>query len=70
MERIKEILKSDNGITWLFYGDSITQGVKHCGGSKNYSEIFSERVRYELGRKKDIVINSGISGNQPKNFFV
>ncbi len=48
---------------WLFTGDSITHGAKHTHGYRSYPEIFAERVRWELGRTRDIVINTGISGN-------
>lgn len=34
------------------------------GGSRTYSEIFSERVRWEMNRKRDIVVNTAISGDK------
>lgn len=63
MERIKSILAKKAPMKWLFTGDSITQGSLHCGGFKNYTEIFSERIRDEMGRKLDLILNSAISGN-------
>jgi acyl-CoA thioesterase-1 len=56
-------------ITWLFTGDSITHGAKHTGGSRSYPELFSERIRWELGsvnkvRMRDVIINTGISGHR------
>lgn len=48
--------------TWIFYGDSVTQGSVHTGGWRSFSEIFAERVRGELQRRMDRVINTGISG--------
>ncbi len=51
-------------LTWVFTGDSITHGAKHTHGSRTYVEHFAERVRWELGRVQDIVINTGISGDK------
>lgn len=48
--------------TWVFTGDSITQGAKWLGHARSYSQIIGERIRWELGRTHDIVINSGVSG--------
>ncbi|MEW1953971.1 SGNH/GDSL hydrolase family protein [Terrabacter sp. NPDC080008] len=60
-DRIREIL-SGPPVTWVFLGDSITQGVKHTHGHRGYVEHFTERVRGELGRLGDAVVNSGVSG--------
>lgn len=48
--------------TWLFYGDSITHGALHTHGFRAFPEIFAERVRWELRRLYDVVINTAISG--------
>ena len=60
-DRLREIL-SGPPVTWVFLGDSITQGVAHTHGHRGYVEHFAERVRGELGRRGDAVINSGVSG--------
>ena len=62
MEPIKARLKSDKPVKWLFAGDSITHGALHTWGHRDYTEHFSERVRYELDRRRDIVIKTGVSG--------
>lgn len=49
-------------VTWVFLGDSITQAVVHTHGARGYVEHFTERVRGELGRLSDAVVNSGVSG--------
>ncbi|NMA42275.1 MAG: SGNH/GDSL hydrolase family protein [Oligosphaeraceae bacterium] len=49
--------------TWVFYGDSITQGAVHTHGWRAFPEIFAECLRYENRRPLDRVINSGISGH-------
>jgi len=48
--------------TWVFYGDSITQGVEHTAGQRSFTEHFAERVRYHLARGEDCIINSGNNG--------
>jgi lysophospholipase L1-like esterase len=63
MEAIKEMLKSEKPKKWLFYGDSITHGVVHTFGQRDYPELFEERIRCELGRTMDVVINTAISGD-------
>ncbi|MEX2233895.1 MAG: SGNH/GDSL hydrolase family protein [Cyclobacteriaceae bacterium] len=62
--RISELLKQKTPpLIWVFTGDSITHGAKHTQGYRSYPEIFAERIRWELGRTRDVVINTGISGN-------
>lgn len=63
LEKIKALLTQKTPNIWLFTGDSITHGAKHTHGYRSYPEVFQERIRWELGRVRDIVINSGISGN-------
>jgi lysophospholipase L1-like esterase len=50
------------GSTWVFTGDSITQGVFHTHGARSWVELVHERVRWELDRLDDVVINTGVSG--------
>jgi lysophospholipase L1-like esterase len=63
LARIQAILANKEPVKWVFAGDSITQGARHTFGYRSYPEIFAERVRWELKRVRDIVINSAISGN-------
>jgi lysophospholipase L1-like esterase len=60
-DRLKQILTGPP-VTWVFLGDSITQGVTHTHGWRNYVEHFAERVRGELGRRGDAIVNSGVAG--------
>lgn len=62
LERVKEIFGQKDPVVWLFTGASITQGALHLHGHRSFPEIFSERVRYEMGRYRDFVVNTGISG--------
>ena len=54
--------KTSDPWTWVFYGDSVTHGAAHTHGWRSFPEIFAERVRWELRRLYDVVINTGISG--------
>jgi len=62
MERVKSLLKADKPVKWLFHGDSITHGAFHTFGARDYTELFAERVRWELRRCGDLVLNSAYSG--------
>jgi len=69
MERIKQLLQSDQPLKWLFYGDSITHGALHTFGWRDYTEHFTERVRFEMNRRRDIVIKTAFSGNSTKDLL-
>jgi acyl-CoA thioesterase-1 len=60
-DRLREVLAGPP-VTWVFLGDSITQGVTHTRGRRGFVEHFAERVRGELDRRGDTVVNSGVSG--------
>lgn len=62
MKEIAGLLQREEPVKWLFAGDSITHGAYHTLGWRDFTELFSERLRYELGRPRDFVIKSGISG--------
>ncbi|MDN5795566.1 MAG: SGNH/GDSL hydrolase family protein [Intrasporangium sp.] len=49
-------------LTWVFVGDSITRGVGHTRGRRNFVEHFAERLCGELGRDRDAIINSAVDG--------
>ena len=64
MRRIRQLLTRDEPTKWVFTGDSITHGKMHTMGWRDYTELFSERVRFELGRSRDIVIKTGVGGGK------
>ena len=66
---IKELLARKEPVTWVFTGDSITHGALHTLGWRSYPEHFAERVRWELRRMRDVVINTGISGDRTKGIL-
>lgn len=63
LARIRDILAAKTAVKWVFVGDSITHGAKHTFGARSYPEIFGERIRWELRRVRDVIINTAISGN-------
>jgi lysophospholipase L1-like esterase len=69
MQRITKLLQSAEPVKWLFYGDSITHGAVHTFGARDYTEHFDERVRFEMGRVTDVVINTAISGNTSRELL-
>src|SRR5690348_15954016 len=60
---IRALLSRNQPVVWVFTGDSVTHGALHTSGWRSYPELFAERVRWELHRFRDIVINSGVSGD-------
>ena len=69
LARLHRLLERPRPITWVFTGDSVTQGAKWAGDSRPYPAIFAERVRWELHRSRDIVINTAISGNRTQDIL-
>lgn len=63
---LKNRLADKKPLIWVFTGDSITHGALHTFGWRSYVEHFAERVRTELRRMNDVVINTGISGDTIK----
>ena len=63
VEPFRTMLAGKEPLTWIFTGDSITHGALHTWGWRSYVEHFAERLRYEMRRAQDIVINTGISGD-------
>ena len=53
-------LPKSRATKWLFLGDSITLGARHTHGRRDYTKMFSERVRYELRRPKDLILNAAV----------
>ena len=64
MAKIKALLEKPEPIIWLLTGDSITHGALHTHGRRSYPEHFAERIRWELRRIHDVVINTRISGDR------
>lgn len=52
----------ESPLLWVMAGDSITQGILHTHGARCWAEHLHERVRFQLRRFFDTVINTGMSG--------
>lgn len=61
--RLRARMAAREPMTWLFTGDSITHGALHTKGWRGFPEIVAERIRFEARRPRDIVVNTGISGD-------
>jgi len=61
-EKIRILLASSTPSRWVFTGDSITHGALHTMGWRDYTELFSERLRWEMSRPHDCVIKTAASG--------
>lgn len=60
----EKLARMDRPLVWVITGDSITQGAKWLGHERGYPEIVQERVRWSLNRRRDLIINSGVSGEK------
>ncbi|MFB2596638.1 SGNH/GDSL hydrolase family protein [Herbiconiux sp. P17] len=61
---VTALLAEERPLRWLFTGDSITHGALHTAGERDYVQLFEERLRWELGRLRDHVIRTAISGRR------
>lgn len=61
---LQKLVAGKKNLTWVFTGDSITHGAMHTKGWRSYPEIAFERIRWELKRMRDVVVNTGISGDK------
>lgn len=62
LKKLRDLLNGSTPLTWVFTGDSVTQGAHHTYGGRAYPETVAERIRWELRRINDLVINSGVNG--------
>lgn len=60
---ILTLLRRKSPVTWLFTGDNVVQGAGCTDGRRSCVELFAERIRGEMRRAGDVVINTGVSGD-------
>jgi lysophospholipase L1-like esterase len=60
--KIKALLEGNQAVKWVFAGDSITHGARHLNGWRDYPQLFEERLRYEMGKERNLVIRTATSG--------
>ena len=66
---IKKIIEGRESVNWVCTGNSITQGAKHTHGMRSFPEIFAERIRWEMHRTSDFIINTAFSGNTTEDII-
>ena len=64
LRRLADLLAGSEPLNWVITGDSITHGLVHTQGARTYAEHLHELVRGELGRTRDAVLNTAISGHR------
>lgn len=64
LRRLTDLLAGSEPLNWVITGDSITHGLVHTQGARTYAEHLHELVRGELGRTRDAVLNTAISGHR------
>ncbi|MEO1996786.1 MAG: SGNH/GDSL hydrolase family protein [Planctomycetaceae bacterium] len=69
LQYLKRRVRSPQGLTWVFAGDSISMGASHTQGSRSFCEFFTERMRWELGRQLDVMINTSVAGETSRGLF-
>ncbi len=69
LAKIKARMAEKRPMTWVFTGDSITHGAVHTKGWRCFAEIFAEKVRTEMNRRRDLVVNTGINGDTTAGFM-
>jgi acyl-CoA thioesterase I len=68
-QQFRDLINSENSATWLFSGDSIAHGANFTQGYRIYSEHFSERIRTEMNRTNDVIINTAVAGETSKTIL-
>jgi acyl-CoA thioesterase I len=66
---IRKLIAGHKPVTWIFAGDSVTQGGRHTGGQRSYCEHFAERVRGNLCRHDDVVINTSVPAETSRSLL-
>ena len=64
LRRLAALLTGAEPLNWVITGDSITHGLVHTQGERSYPEHLHELIRCELGRTRDVVVNTAISGHR------
>lgn len=69
MKNVCALLQSEKPIKWVFYGDSITQGAYNTLGWRDYTQLFAERIRFELRRPDDLILNAAYDGSTTRHLL-
>jgi lysophospholipase L1-like esterase len=66
---VKRLLDGDKPVTWMFAGESSASAADLAQGRRSFTDHFSERIRTELGRMLDVIINTSNSGETAKSLL-
>lgn len=61
--KLADKMASEKPMTWIFMGDSITHGAGWLYGYDPMVQSFEKFLKDDLGRVKDVVVNTGNSGS-------
>jgi lysophospholipase L1-like esterase len=66
---VKRLLDGEKPVTWMFAGESSASAADLAQGRRSFTDHFSERIRTELGRMLDVIINTGNTGETAKSLL-
>ena len=66
---VKRLLDGETPVTWMFAGESAAPAADLAQGRRNFTDHFSDRIRTELGRMLDVVINTGNTGETARSLL-
>jgi len=66
---VRHLLSLSEPLTWVFTGDNLAQGGRYTEGCRSLCEHFGERIRCEMARHLDVVINTGVSGDNVRRLL-
>ncbi len=69
LKTVKRLLDGEKPVTWMFAGESAASAADLAQGRRNFTDHFSERIRTELGRMLDVVINTGDTSETCQNLL-
>lgn len=61
-DAIRELFHQEQPSLWMFLGDEITLGSRQHVNIRGFVDLFAERVRTEMRRMQDVVVNVGVPG--------
>ncbi len=62
LSAVRHLLTREAPNIWMFLGDQATLGLEAENGLRSWADALSERVRWELRRLQDAVVNGGRTG--------
>jgi lysophospholipase L1-like esterase len=66
---VKRLLDGEKPVTWMFAGESSASAADLTQGRRSFTDHFSERLRTELGRMLDVIINTSNTGETAKGLL-